>query len=343
MTKRSFHSVVVIGRWQLPHRGHDALFRAALSSADNVIIVIGSAFRSRDSRNPFSWEERKAMISLSLGSESERVTFVPVRDYYDDERWAREVTSKVTELVPHGAPIGLVGHPKDATTAYLNRFPQWTKVMVEPVAELGATAIRAVYFESDDFDIGMKVLEPYVLAPCLNYLQSWSKLADYGRMVDESRAVTAYKKRWTANFYQTADALVQVQDKIALIRRGGDIGHGLWALPGGFLNPGERYYDASLRELQEETGLHLLPSTMAHALRDREMFDHPLRSARGGIQSVAHYFELGNMEFPELVAADDAMDADWFTVPQILAMEDQIFEDHTCIIDRFKRMYAQKA
>jgi ADP-ribose pyrophosphatase YjhB (NUDIX family) len=42
---------------------------------------------------------------------------------------------------------------------------------------------------------------------------------------------------------------------VLLVRRAQDPGRGLWALPGGYLNPHEAPDDAAVRELQEETGV----------------------------------------------------------------------------------------
>ncbi|HRE19091.1 MAG TPA: NUDIX domain-containing protein, partial [Rhodocyclaceae bacterium] len=47
--------------------------------------------------------------------------------------------------------------------------------------------------------------------------------------------------------------------RVLLIVRDRAPGRGLFALPGGFLEPRETVYQSALRELQEETGLHLLP------------------------------------------------------------------------------------
>ncbi len=341
MNKPTYQAAVVIGRWQLPHAGHEDVLRTALSVAGQVILVIGSAFRSRDSRNPFSGPERRQMLELMLGADAARVTFVPVRDFYDDERWARVVTEEVQQRVPHGQRVCLVGFRKDATSAYLNHFPQWTEVPVTPAHDIDATALRRVYFESDEPEAALQVLAPFVCAPVRAYLQAWSLLPAYARRCREARTVSAYRKRWTASFYLTADAVVRAQDCVLLIQRGGDVGHGQWALPGGFVNPHERFFTASLRELKEETSLALLTSTLTHALRGDAVFDHPLRSPRGGLVTRAFYFDLGQIPLPEVHAADDAQAVRWVPITELPALEEQLFEDHACILDRFVGLQAR--
>ncbi len=59
----------------------------------------------------------------------------------------------------------------------------------------------------------------------------------------------------------TVDTLVFTKEdsqvkRILLIKRGNHPCIGLWACPGGFVEFKENLYDAALRELQEETGLH---------------------------------------------------------------------------------------
>jgi bifunctional NMN adenylyltransferase/nudix hydrolase len=45
-------TALIIGRWQIFHKGHECLLQAALAAAQQVIVVIGSAYRARDARNP---------------------------------------------------------------------------------------------------------------------------------------------------------------------------------------------------------------------------------------------------------------------------------------------------
>lgn len=340
MSAYPYHTAVVIGRWQLPHLGHAQLLQAALQQAERVIVVIGSAHKARDIRNPFNWTERRTLLQGLLGEAAARVSFVPVRDYYDDERWAQAVSAAVGAQVPHGAPVALVGHRKDApTSSYLNLFPQWADIAVPLLPELDATALRHVYFEADSLDAALAVLAPLVHASVLDYLRAWAQLPAYQRCATEARAVSRYRQVWTAPVALTADAVVRASDHVLLIRRGGDIGHGLWALPGGFLDAGERFYPACVRELREETGLALLPDTMRHALRGDAVFDHPLRSPRARIVTRAFYFDLGPIPLPEVLGADDAQQARWVPISELPALEDQLFEDHGCILDHFVGLY----
>lgn len=51
----------------------------------------------------------------------------------------------------------------------------------------------------------------------------------------------------------TVDVIIEVEGKIALVRR--KYPPPGWAIPGGFIDPGERAEDAAVREAREETGL----------------------------------------------------------------------------------------
>ncbi len=58
-----------------------------------------------------------------------------------------------------------------------------------------------------------------------------------------------------SNPVPVALAVQPVGAGVLLVRRAQDPGRGLWALPGGYLNPHEAPDDAAVRELQEETGV----------------------------------------------------------------------------------------
>jgi bifunctional NMN adenylyltransferase/nudix hydrolase len=333
-------TAVLIGRWQIFHKGHQTLLDAALQNAADIIVVIGSAHRSRDARNPFNWQERQAMIQAGLSdTDLHRVQFLPVRDYFDDERWNAAVRAGVHELTGGKGAITLVGFKKDHTSYYQDNFPGWARMQVSPQYETDATGLRNVFFEGADPDARMAVLQPFVSPPVLAYLQAWSRLPVFAERVQEHQAVIAYRKKWTADAYLTADSVLVAASHVLLVRRGGAMGYGQWALPGGFVESGERFYDAALRELREETGFVTLASTMRHALQSGQTFDHPLRSPRARLVTMAFHFDLGNIRLPEVQGADDALEAKWVPLSELPNFEGLLFEDHAAILDHFVGMY----
>lgn len=331
---------VVLGRFQIYTKGHQPLLRTALSISDKVVVILGSAFKARDPRNPFNWEERSRMILSTLSPEdAARVTIVPVRDYYDDKRWCTVVHRAVGQLASRTSHIALVGFDKDSTSYYLRNFPEWDTVAIEAESDINATAMRNIYFESSKIDAALTVMQPYVDQSVLDYLEAWSKLPDFQFAAGQHRAVKAYREKWPAPWYMTADALVEVDDHILLGRRKGEIGHGLWALPGGFVNPFERFLEAAIRELKEETSFGLLSHMIEQALQQTVVFEHPLRSPRGRLVTVAHHFEFDNISLPDVVAADDFMEVRWVPKSELHRYEEELFEDHSVIIDRLVGLF----
>jgi bifunctional NMN adenylyltransferase/nudix hydrolase len=337
-TSISTGTALVIGRWQIFHKGHQTLLNSALNTASNVIVVLGSAYRSRNPQNPFTWQERRQMILSTLSQpDQKRVRFLPVRDYYDDARWNTAVREGVNELSQAAASrdVTLVGFKKDHSSYYLDNFHGWTWKGVERAFDINATELRNIFFETTDPGIRLERIRPYVRTEVLEYLRAWTQSPEYANRVMEHMAVAKYRKRWDAPFYLTADAVVQANNQILLVRRGGEIGHGLWALPGGFVEPGERLYAAALRELREETEIKVADATMQAAFRSSAVFDHPARSPRGRIITHAHHFNLGQILLPEVKGSDDAMEAGWIPINDLPHMEEQLFDDHAAILDHF--------
>ncbi|WP_044528757.1 bifunctional nicotinamide-nucleotide adenylyltransferase/Nudix hydroxylase [Herbaspirillum sp. B65] len=338
-------AAVVIGRFQPFHHGHLHLLRHALERAASVIVVLGSAFHARNTKNPFTWQERAAMIAGALApAQRERVRFVATRDYYDDRRWSAEVQRLVSAELGPQARVLLVGHFKDASSYYLRHFPQWQLESLERAGEVDATDIRRVWFEAEDLEVSLDVLAPMLPASVRHYLHAWSLLPHYAALVEEHRQLRKYQTAWAAAPYPpvftTVDAVIRAAGHVLLVQRKGFPGRGLWAIPGGFLDQRERLMQAALRELAEETNLAVLEVTLEDALVDVKIFDHPDRSARGRTITHAYYFDLRLEHLPDVEAADDAAQAVWMPIERLAAMEEQFFDDHFHILDSFLNLTA---
>lgn len=138
----------------------------------------------------------------------------------------------------------------------------------------------------------------------------------------------------------TVDAVLLKGREVLLIRRGRDPFRGSWAIPGGFVDVGERVEDAARRELVEETGLR---GDIVDLLG---VWSDPARDPRGHTVSVVFVCKIGGIvdvrDTPMRVAersrpaghdGDDAGEARWFPLD---ALPDVAF-DHADILDAARR------
>ena len=117
----------------------------------------------------------------------------------------------------------------------------------------------------------------------------------------------------------TVDGIVLKDGKILLIKRKNQPFEGKWALPGGFVEYGEKTEDATVREVFEETGLKTKINHLVGVYSD------PNRDPRGHTVSIVYVLDICN---GELKSGDDACDAKFFDLKNL---PDLSF-DHECII-----------
>lgn len=171
---------VYIGRFQLPHMGHENIIEHAIKNADTFTILVGSVNAPVDEKNPFTFEDRKEMldrickrISAELGRNTP-IHIVPLKDFNDNDRWVEEVKNLTTPN--ENETVVLAGCKKDgdASTFYLDLFPEWKQDFIEEVSFPGvdvisSTKLRKLFFSGEKLpDVVSQTTKDYLNNYLLN-------------------------------------------------------------------------------------------------------------------------------------------------------------------------------
>lgn len=131
-------------------------------------------------------------------------------------------------------------------------------------------------------------------------------------MNESTKAVRSGREYPTAPIVGVA-AVVLHRSEILLIRRGREPLLGAWSLPGGALELGETTAEGIVREVFEETGVHIKPVEMVATL-DRIVRDEQ--------QRVRFHYVLVEWlciadEPQQPVCGDDAVEAKWLPLAEV--------------------------
>lgn len=156
------NTYVYIGRFQIPHLGHEKVMEHAIKKSEHVIILIGSANQPRDKKNPFTYEERKSVLEsitaricqeeFLINQRKVKITLLPLDDFNSDQKWTDEVKRLVNHYETQNITITGCRKDGDESTFYLNLFPDWKQDFIKEVNINGfdvisSTKIRDLFFK----------------------------------------------------------------------------------------------------------------------------------------------------------------------------------------------------
>lgn len=274
-TDKLYDLAVLVGRFQIFHSGHLGVVKEAMQIAERVLILVGSANRARDTRNPFVYDEREEMIVRSIRDEfgygADRIDVRPLNDTsYDNMSWITSVQMEARRATKALRPrVCLIGNMRDATSEYLSWFPSWDYHPCQDT-QINATALREAFFAGNvDFEqtgwVDKGVIWKQQVPPAtIAMLDRFRGTSDYPYLMGQRAAEKKYRETWGVGPYQTVDGVVRLGGHVLMIERGGEEGYGMMALPGGFLDPEEDLLDAAVREVVEETALFIPTHFMNH-------------------------------------------------------------------------------
>lgn len=355
---------VYIGRFSPFHEGHAEVLLRALRMSEKVLLIIGSANQPRTIKNPWTYDERKHIIINWLNSikvdeyNLGNLIIRSARDWpYNDQLWLKQIQEIISEV--EKTDIWITGADRDDSTFYLKEFPNYNLDLVEENRSvskfLSATSIRDIYFgkkynnsiiDDEKVDVLLRSFLPVTTFDYINEFKKYNKKdQSYSILLHEYETISARKAEKLKTQYevidQTVDSVVIQTGHVLLVKRRAAPGKGLWALPGGYLNPSEWMLDAAIRELKEETKIKIPEPVLRGSLKFDQRFEHPDRSLIGRVITQAFCFLLpdylanGKVELPYIKGSDDAEKAKWFPLSDALKMSNQLFDDHHAILETF--------
>lgn len=194
---------VFIGRFQPFHLGHLKVLRAAVDTADHVVVIIGSVNAEPSLKNPWSFLERRLMVLAALTpKEREKVSIGAAYDMPGrDADWVRAVRKEAR--VQANRVLGtrgkraftLIGCHKGADTYYLKLYRGWNRDLIPQSEAMNATDIREAFFtvqpETDPPAWWAKVPGSSAVAMSILRENDWSRFCRCARQLETLRAKRA--------------------------------------------------------------------------------------------------------------------------------------------------------
>lgn len=252
-----------IGRFQPFHLWHiDALNQARKKGITEFIISVGSSNKEHTVENPFTYEERKTMISKILKALNIKFTIYALPDFDSDEDRKNYIIKNVTNF-----DTVISGNPR---TSGIFKKTKYEVLSLKIMKDIKSTAIRHMLYIND-----REWLKQIVPGQVLIYLQH----------IDAAKRLVKYYR--TEHIWPSlaVDGVIFTKDKkIVIIQRKNEP---LWyALPGGFIDYGETTEHALIREMKEELGVTVKIRKIAGVMSD------PKRDPRCHIISIAYIADV---------------------------------------------------
>lgn len=158
--------------------------------------------------------------------------------------------------------------------------------------------------------------------------KEFNNVSDAGKPSIIPRAAVSVVVRWSQISSDKSTVDRTGSPRYLLVQRGKEPNTGMWSLPGGKIEVGERTLDAAKRELFEETSLRTEGALNLkwHRSGPFACSDSIHHNEHAGVSF--HYVisqcfaELQSRTLPNIVASDDAMDARWWSADEMKDGED---------------------
>ena len=154
MKKKTYGLGVIVGRFQILHKGHGEIIRAALEKCGTLVLLIGSSQEQGSYKNPFSYEQRKEYILKAFPDV--RVYPLPDIGVGNCRAWGDYVLDKVTEYCGRRPDVFLTGTEERRESWFGDEVEEIT---LPKTIEISSSRMKE-YLLADDRESFEKYIEP---------------------------------------------------------------------------------------------------------------------------------------------------------------------------------------
>ncbi len=300
-----------IGRFQPFHLGHlSAVKQIRKDGVEKLIIGVGSAQEKHTLKNPFTYEERKELISRTL---NENITLeyniIPIPDFNNDEQWKKYILQKLSKKKQTKGWSDYEIETDYGFDAVYSGNP-WVKSIFENMnvkdidetkVPISGSNIRTMIADNEN-------LESLMSKSAIEYLNEIDAIKRLRDLTPKPR-----------NPYLATDAIIEINNSIVLVKRKNEPKK--YALPGGFVEYGESAENAAIREAKEETNIDFKITNLLG------FYSNPKRDPRNHIASAV-YYGRGNGELKKNEESENVI----LVSPSIAAHYMDLAFDHNKIL-----------
>lgn len=149
MDNKQYELALILGRFQVFHKGHVEIVDKALEVADKVLILVGSSQESGTERNPFSYETRRDMIAKCFADNIDRIIIIGIPDagLGNNQSWGDYVVEYVKRHVGRLPDVAISGEETRRTSWYANY--DIDEIFIPKTTDVSATKMRAWMVENN--------------------------------------------------------------------------------------------------------------------------------------------------------------------------------------------------
>jgi len=141
-----YKNALVVGRFNIFHKGHESIIEKALEHSENVFIFIGSAQESGTERNPLPVQLRKSIIE-SIYETNSRVKIYTMNDLTHENDithdWGRYVLDTVKEKANITPDVMVYGNDESRNNWFSDEDKTDVIILDRGNINISATIVRA--------------------------------------------------------------------------------------------------------------------------------------------------------------------------------------------------------